>query len=240
MERVSFSDPDSGPDAPEENLEASEEAVQQQQEEPARPDWLADKFSSPEDMAKAYSALEKKFSSRQAEEKGLLTDGDFAQYNEEYAANGSLSDKSYDTLGAKGLSRDLVDNYIRGQSQLMDSETSELMDVAGGEENYKQMSDWMSENLDQEDIDSYNEAIEGSASLAKMAIKGMFAQWLQSGGTGEGGEPTLFQGGRTAQEGGYGSMYDMQQDMKNPLYKAGDMKFHAHVERRLAMSGDLT
>jgi hypothetical protein len=35
-------------------------------------------------------------------------------------------------------------------------------------------------------------------------------------------------------------MYDMQQDMKNPLYKAGDTKFHAHVERRLAMSGDLT
>ena len=238
MERVQFNDQDSGPDAPEETQEASQEAVQQEEE--ARPDWLADKFSSPEDMAKAYTSLEKKFSSRQAEEKGLLTDADFAEYNQEFAANGSLTDKSYDALGAKGLSRDLVDNYIKGQSQLMNAETSELMDVAGGEDNYQQMSTWMSETLDQEDIDSYNESLEGSAGMAKMAIKGMFAQWLQSGGTGEGGEPTLFQGGRTAQEGGYGSMFDMQQDMKNPLYKAGDTKFHAHVERRLAMSGDLT
>jgi hypothetical protein len=239
MERVQFNDQDSGPDAPEETQEASQEAVQQEEE--ARPDWLADKFSSPEDMAKAYTSLEKKFSSRQAEEKGLLTDADFAEYNQEFAANGSLTDKSYDALGAKGLSRELVDNYIKGQSQLQDAETDELMDVAGGAENYQQMSSWMSENLQQEEIDAFNESLGGSAGMAKMAIRGMFSQWMQEGG--EGGteaSPNLFQGGRTASEGGYGSMYDMQQDMKNPLYQAGDTKFHAHVERRLAMSGDLT
>jgi hypothetical protein len=244
MERVQFNDQESGPDAPEATLvEPSEEAVQQQEEtqpEPDRPDWLADKFSSPEDMAKAYANLEKKFSSRQAEEKGLLTDADFAQYNEEFAANGGLTDKSYDALGAKGLSRDLVDNYIRGQTQLQDTETNDLMSVAGGAENYQQMSAWMSENLPQEELDAFNESLEGSAGMAKMAIKGMFSQWNAAGGEGGEAEPNLFQGGRTASEGGYGSMYDMQQDMKNPLYKAGDTKFHAMVDRRLAISGDLS
>ena len=33
---------------------------QQQEQDDGRPEWLPEKFSSPEDMAKAYSELEKK------------------------------------------------------------------------------------------------------------------------------------------------------------------------------------
>ena len=118
MERVSLTDQPTGPDAPEQILdealqEASEETVQQetQQEEEAteRPSWLRDKFSSAEELAKAYDNLEKKMSSRQAEEKGLLTDSDFDQYTEEYNEKGGLSDKTYDELAKKGASLS-VDN----------------------------------------------------------------------------------------------------------------------------------
>ena len=234
-ESITLTEPESGPDAP---LEA-EETLQQEPSAPSeRPEWLPEKFGSPEDMAQAYQSLEKKLSSRQAEEKGLLTDADFQEYSQEYSENGSLSDKTYADLAKKGLSRELVDNYIEGQSQMQDAEVTDLMNLAGGEETYGAMTEWMSESLDQEDIDAFNEAVEGSNAVARMAIKGMYSQYLAAGGIG--GSPDLVQGTRAPKEGGYGSMYEMQKDMMNPLYKAGDSQFHAMVERRLAMSGDLT
>lgn len=238
MERVTITDQETGPDEPQANVEQPSEAqetVQQEQQEPAdRPEWLPEKFGSPEDLAKAYSSLEKKFSSRQAEEKGLVTDADFEQYANEYAEKGGLSDDTYKALSDKGLSREIVDNYIQGQQVLSDMESQELFGIAGGEEQYNQMAAWMSENLDQEDLDAYNEAMNGDKGLAKLAIKGMYAQFVAAGGASEGASPNLVQGGKPQNVGGYGSNYEMMQDMKDPRYKAGDKQFHAMVEKRLA------
>jgi hypothetical protein len=60
--------------------------------------------------------------------------------------------------------------------------------------------------------------------------------WKQAGGDADAGnQPKLLQGTtRPTAEGGYGSNFEMMQDMKDPRYKAGDKKFHAMVERRLA------
>ncbi len=238
MERVTITDQETGPDEPQANVEQPSEAqetVQQEQQEPSdRPEWLPEKFGSPEDLAKAYSSLEKKFSSRQAEEKGLITDADFEQYSNEYAEKGGLSDDTYKALSDKGLSREIVDNYIQGQQLLRSAEEQELYGIAGGEEQYKQMAAWMSENVDQSDIDAYNDAIGGDKGLAKLAIKGMYAQFVAAGGASEGASPNLVQGGKPQNVGGYGSNYEMMQDMKDPRYKAGDKQFHAMVEKRLA------
>tara|TARA_R100000152_G_C6781045_1_gene214785 strand:- start:1920 stop:2663 length:744 start_codon:yes stop_codon:yes gene_type:complete len=246
MERVSLTDQPTGPDAPEQILdealqEASEETVQQetQQEEEAteRPSWLRDKFSSAEELAKAYDNLEKKMSSRQAEEKGLLTEADFDEYTAEYNENGGLSDATYDALAKKGLSRDLVDNYIAGQTVRAEQEADELFNLAGGEESYKGMTEWMSENLSEDEVETFNDAIDASTDMAAMAIRGMYAQYTAAvGGT---AEPRLLQGGKAEAQGGYSSTYEMKQDMKDPRYKAGDPAFHNYVERRLAASGNL-
>jgi len=238
MERVTITDQETGPDPPETPVEAAPEEAQQQetesqQEQPERPDWLPDKFNSAEDLAKAYGSLEKKFSSREAEEKGLITDADFEQYSNEYNEKGGLSEETYKTLADKGLSRELVDNYIQGQQLVADKESQELFQIAGGEESYKQMAAWMSENVDQGDIDAYNEALNGDKSLAKLAIKGMYAQFVAAGGS-ESVQPDLLQGGKPQNIGGYGSNYEMMQDMKDPRYKNGDANFHAMVEKRLA------
>ena len=234
MDSVQFTDQETGPDAPEtttapeENQEQSQEAQQQEQPQEFQ---LPDKFKSVKDLLESYENLEKKFSSRQAEEKGLLTDSDFDQYTEEYNENGSLSDKTYDALAKKGLSRDVVDNYISGQQLKAEQSANKLFELAGGEESYGKMTEWMRETLDDEELKAFDEAIDGSDRLASLAIKGMYASYQKAGGGQS--EPNLLQGGKPVAEGGYTSTYDMQQDMKDPRYKSGDPAFHAYVEGRL-------
>jgi len=101
-----------------------------------RPDWLPEKFKSAEDMAKAYSALETKLGSKSEEtppadpqqppsadeaqamlsEKGL----DYSKFESEFVQNGELSDGSLKELADNGLSRELVDGFVKGQQALAD------------------------------------------------------------------------------------------------------------------------
>lgn len=238
MERVTFTDQEAPADDPQLENPAEEVNEQEEIQQTDRPEWLPDKFSDAEELAKAYSSLEKKFTSRQAEEKGLLTEDDFQNYANEYNENGGLTDETYDALAKKGLSKDLVDNYIRGVNQVNEAEVQDMYGIAGGEENYNAMTNWMAESLDQSELDAFNSAVEGDAGVARMAIKGMYAQFAAAGG--ESREPSLVQGGRPSSVGGYGSLYEMKEDMKDPRYQAGDRNFHAMVDKRLAMSGNLS
>lgn len=242
VERVEIGVTEAGPDAPEAVSEtvteetSTEETQQTEEETHERPDWLPNKFESPESMAKAYGELERKLSTRTAEEKGLLTADDLQQYSDEFDQNGSLSDKAYDTLTNKGFSRELVDQFIQGQQALQTNAVAEMYSLVGGEEAYNAMTSWASENFNQSDLDVFNEAVQGNAATAAMAIRGMFAQFKAANGN----TPTLVQGVKTQEAGGYGSVYEMQQDMKDPRYKAGDLNFHALVDRRLAATkGDV-
>ena len=234
---------ESGPDSPLEEQEVAVTNEEQPQEVDERPQWLPEKFDSAEDLARGYKQLERKFSSRQDSEQGLLTAKDFSQYQKEFDDNGELGDKAYATLAKKGLSKEIVDSYIQGQMHLQEQETKELYNIAGGVENYERMSSWAAENVDQDELDAFNEALaSGETATAKMAIRGMYAQYGASDSKGEPQEisPNLIHGEGSPTAVGYGSAFEMKQDMSNPLYKEGDKKFHAMVERRLmATSSDV-
>lgn len=219
---------ETGPDQDAPQLDV--QPVEEDQQPSDRPEWLPEKFESSEDLARAYSSLEKKMSSNKADEQGLLTAEQFQDYGDEYRENGGLSEDSYEALNKMGLSNDLVDQYIQGQEIMAVAEGHELMEAAGGEDGYNSMSEWAAENVPEDELEAYNQAVQGDVNLAKLAIRGMYAQYRNAGGQG----PNLIQGGKSAQAGGYGSTYEMQQDMKNPLYKNGDQQFHAMVDRRLA------
>jgi hypothetical protein len=210
------------------------EETTQEEETSDRPEWLHQKFESPEALAQAYDQLEKKMSSGRAEAEGLLTPDEFDQYNSEYNEQGGLQDATYEALEKKGISRDLVDNYIQGQNSLNEAHQSGLLSLVGGEANYDAMTEWASENVDESELGAYNDAITGEVSAASLAIKGLWSQFVAA--TGEASTPQLIQGGKAPSVGGYGSTYEMQEDMKDPRYKAGDLNWHAHVEKRLSMT----
>ena len=242
MERVEIGGEESPADDPQITETTAEETPQPEQQEESpqadRPGWLPEKFGSPEDLAKAYGNLEKKLSSQKNEEQGLLTQDDFEKYSEEYTEKGNLTDESYEALAKRGLSKELVDDYIRGRETVNKQQVDALYQVVGGEESYGFMIKWAEENLPQEDLDAFNDAVSSNnMGVAKLAIQGMASRWQQAGGDSEttSSEPSLLQGStKSPSVGGYGSNHEMMQDMKGPRYKNGDVNFHAHVEKRLA------
>ena len=238
MERVTIGEADTPPDDPQAEPQAevqAEEPQQEQQEASDRPDWLPNKFGHAEELAKAYGQLEKKLSSRQAEEQGLVTPTDLEKYEDEYLNNnGVIGDDSYKELAKKGISRELVDSFIEGREKVSQDQASALFDLAGGEETYARMIAWAGDSLGEQEMAAFNTAVSGrDIGMAKLAIQGLSSQFSK---VDAGAAPSLLQGGKAPAAVGYGSTYEMQEDMKNPLYKAGDKAFHAMVDKRLAVT----
>lgn len=237
-----------------EQLTLEEEAANLPAEEATgdRPEWLPEKFKSPEDLAQAYNNLESKLGSNtdtgEAEDLPPTEAPDESQGGQteaiqsasaEWAEKGELSDATYDSLAQAGLSRELVDSYIEGQSALKSSEEDALMEVAGGREAYAEMAEWASEELSETQLDAYNKALEsGSTEQAKLAI-----DWLKSKhGEANGLNPALIQG-RT--QGSSSKPFDSraqvlaamsERDASGKKKYETDPAFRQEVERRLAIS----
>lgn len=226
-----------------------------------RPEWLPEKFKSAEDLAKAYSELEKKLGSKtppQASEKAQ--DGKTAKESTEvedeqteaakeavenaglnfddlsakYWEQGTLEDSDYAALEKSGIPRALVDQFIAGQEAVLDATRQTVFNTVGGEDAYNDMVSWAADNLDRSEIIAYNKAVNSmDKAAAMMAVRGLKAQYDASVGV----EPSRQVRGETARAGSqsYRSIAEMEADMRNPKYKT-DPAFRKDVERKLANS----
>lgn len=218
-----------------ENAEAATEAVEE------RPDWLPEKFKSPEDMAKAYAEIEKKQSVSDedkvdAEENKSNTpdtNNVISKASEVFAEKGELGDKDYNALAKVGISRDMVDAYINGQQAMVSAQELEVQDVVGGGANYEAMSSWASEHLSQNEIEAFDEVVtDGTVDQAKMAVQGLYARFVSSGGK----PPNVNQGAVTGSSAKpFGSAAQITEAMADPRY-ANDPAYRQQVEQRLAVS----
>tara|TARA_B100001093_G_scaffold485125_1_gene519163 strand:+ start:296 stop:1021 length:726 start_codon:yes stop_codon:yes gene_type:complete len=215
-----------------------------------RPEWLPEKFKSPEDLAKGYSELEKQFTqsrqeasatkeetaeeetnsdARETVEKAGL---DFDSMQQEFAEKGNLSAETYSELESKGIPKEMVDAYVEGQQAKADAYTNELYEFAGGEEPYKEMSQWASENLTNSEIDAFNDSISsGNQSQARLAIDGIISRYRANGGA----EPTLVGGKASSSVDIYNSWAQVTKDMATPDYKK-DPAFRDAVQKKLSRS----
>jgi len=223
------------------------------QEQSDRPDWLPEKFKTPEDMSKAYSELEKKLGqapkedaqeAEQVEEKAedetvQSEEGvseayqAVAEASKEFFENdGQLSEETYNALEKAGLPRDLVDSYAAGQQALLSSEEGQIKAVAQG--NYDAMAEWANENLPQEEIDAFDEAVTGGTiSQAKLAVQGLYARYQNEVGA----KPNLTQGSvNGVSTMPFKSMQELARAQSDPRYKSGDKAYHEEIDRRLAVS----
>jgi len=207
-----------------------------------RPDWLPEKFSSPEEMAKSYASLEAKLSepneeAPEAEEAKEAVENaglDFDALSDEYYAQGSLSDEAYETLAKAGIPEDIVNQYISATEQAKDASRNEVMNSVGGEEEYNSMLDWASENLSDAEIDSFNNAVSSEDfDTINLAVKGLSAMRGNSTGM----EPKRNLSGSVGSDAGgvYNSVTEMMTDMNDPRY-AKDPAFRSKVENKLSRS----
>ena len=218
-----------------------------------RPEWLPEKFKTPEDMSKAYAELEKKMGAgakedtdeaEQVEEKAEdETEQSEEGVSEAYQAvaeaskeffenDGQLSEETYNALEKVGLPRDLVDSYAAGQQALLQSEEAQIQSVANGQ--YDAMAEWANENLPQEEIDAFDEAVTGgTVQQAKLAVQGLYARYQNATGS----TPKLTQGavsGTSTMP--FKSMQELARAQSDPRYRSGDKAYHEEIDRRLAVS----
>jgi len=208
-----------------------------------RPDWLPEKFSSPEEMAKSYASLEAKMSEPQTEDvpeteeviEAVENAGlDFDALSDEYYAEGELSDEAYETLAKAGIPEDIVNQYIAATEQAQDASRKEVMSSVGGEEEYNDMLSWASDNLSDAEIDSFNNAVSSQDfDTINLAVKGLSA--MRSASTGM--EPKRNLSGSVGSDAGgtYNSVAEMMTDMNDPRY-AKDPAFRSKVENKLSRS----
>ena len=238
---------------PEEKQQTDEvvETTEEQAPTEERPEWLPEKFNSPEEMAKSYSELEKKMGQgtdkneeeeqpQQTEENNEDNTQENSNYNEavveasqEFFANdGKLSEETYQKLEGIGLPRDLVDSYAAGQQALLQSEESEIKGVAGGQ--YDQMAEWANEHLPQEEVDAFDEAVTGgTVQQAKLAVQGLYARYQNATGA----QPKLTQGSVTGTSTmPFKSMQELARAQADPRYRSGDKAYHEEIDRRLSVS----
>ena len=229
-------DPKEGKETIEEQLKVDEEPAEEE-----RPEWLDEKFESPEEMAKAYKALQQKMSKPKAEKKASeepaapeATTGAIDAARNEFAEAGELSDKTFDALEAAGLPREFVEQYIAGQQAMSVQQAATIQESIGGAGNYEAMSEWAGENLADGDLDAFNDIVEGgSVEQARVAVKGLYAQFLAAGGKG----PSLVQGSTSGDAGvkPFGSTAQVTEAMRDPRY-ASDPAYRENVEKRMAVS----
>jgi len=212
--------------------------------ESERPEWLPEKFESPEDMAKAYAEAERKLSepkdtkeTKEAKPKETSEPSDtvISSATEEFTNNGELSDKTYDSLEKAGIPKEMVDAYIAGQQSLSDAQTNTIHETVGGVSEYNAMAAWAGENLSDEELEGFNTIVEsGTVSQATVAVKGLYAQYKALGG----GEPSLEKGGTSAADAGakpFGSAAEVTRAMRDARY-AEDPGYRQMVEKRLAVT----
>ena len=224
----------------------SEEQTQETQED--RPEWLPEKFKSPEDMATAYSELEKKMGSKEQEqEEGEQSDEQqedtdtedtntntvIAEASKEFFENdGVISEETYKNLAEVGLPKELVDSYAAGQQALQQSEEGSIKAVTEG--NWDQMAEWAANNLSPEEVNTFDDIVQnGSVEQAKLATKGLYAQFKAENGV----SPKLVQGAVSGSSTmPFKSNQELARAMSDPRYKSGDKSYHEEIDRRIAAS----
>lgn len=219
-----------------------------------RPSWLPEKFTSAEQMAQAYSELEKKQSQGQQEDQEAeqteteQADGEEVQevglekFYTEFDEKGELSDNSYTELEDMGLPRDLVNSYIDGQKAMADQHINSVHQTVGGKDNYEALIGWASENLSPEEKEAFNHTVDyGSVQQLNMALQGLMSRANVSPlSPQQPQQQELFEGQPTnyGADAPYQSIAEMTTDMNNPKYQ-NDTAFRDMVERRLSKSNIL-
>ena len=249
VDRVSIVTGETGPmSGNEPELKAEQESLQQAQPEPQaeepqaedRPQWLPEKFKSPEDMAKAYSELEKKLGGKQEGEQETTAPkvhpDAIKSYSEEYLRDGKLSDKSYAELAELGVDRSLVDAYVAGQQALVERQAESIYSTVGGKEAYSRMVGWASENLSKDEIAAFNEVVQsGDLRKINLAVSGIHSRMKAATN-----EPSLVMGksANKAPSGAFRSTAEIVAAMSDPRYKT-DPAYRADIENRLSISNIL-
>ena len=241
---------DTGTDEDGNRAVVSEPNIDAQTIENQRPDWLPQKFKSAEELSKAYSELEKQFSNNKSKAEpvkeevkkdGLeipknspVTGFDMTKFADEYTDKGELSENSYTELAKQGLDKSLVNEYIRGQKAIAETQTSKVYETVGGQQKYSELIDWASKNLNEGEQTAFNDlTASGSIDQVKLAVQGLMTR---AGMSKQEQQQEMIQGevDNTSVE-SFGSVKQVTDAMNDPRYEK-DPAYRNEVDKKLGNS----
>ena len=203
---------------------------------------LAGKYESAEELEEAYLNLQKKLGSQDEDdevEDTTLDDDEYpedvadgvnliTQASEEYFENdGAISEETMERF-TEMSSSELVEAYmaIKGRNpdldsggyseDLTDAEMSQVYNSAGGEAEYKNLTSWAAQNLDEAKMDAFNDIIDkGNATSIQIAVAGLRAEYENQ----EGYEGRMLTGKAAKSSGDiFRSQAEVVQAMSDPKY----------------------
>jgi len=216
-----------------------------------RPAWLDEKFKTPEELAAAYKELQSKLGSKPSEKKTETPTGtpaeialkaglDLQALNNEYAANGALSDATMAKLAEKGITPGMVDGYIEGMKAQVAQDRNELLTVLGGhEEDLETLYKWAETNLSKDEIKGYNALVTGpnrNIPAAKIFLDAMVGRFNAALGK----DPTTIVSGAAVQSVAagvqpFGDRSEIVAAMSDPRYEKS-RAYREQVEARIAVT----
>lgn len=149
---------------------------------------------------------------------------------DEWLADGKLSDESMAELAKAGFGKGEVDTYMAG----LEVQLNKTFAKAGGKESYFQMIDWAGKNLPDSEIDAFNATMQThSLDSITLAVEGLHAKYVAANGKDparriEGGDntPTAL---------GFNSKAEMVEAMKDPRY-GKDRAYTQRIEQQVFQS----
>lgn len=230
-------------------------------------DLILGKFKSQEDLAKAYKELEQKLGgsggqqqqqedsegssdTKQTSQDSGPTDltmqkpedssGDDAPKAEQMIAEALRDQKDipYEDLKGLGISQSQADLMARGIQAEADAFRASIFEVAGGQEEYQKLTKWAVENVDADELEAYNTAVnEGNTGTAKALLRGLRASYKAAQ---DDGEPLRIKGtgSGTGRLQPFETQADLTDAISDPRYDT-DRKYRREVEQRVAISKNI-
>jgi|DEB0MinimDraft_6_1074348.scaffolds.fasta_scaffold00079_10 hypothetical protein len=219
--------------------------AQAQDDTPERPDWLPQKFKTPEDMARSYAELEKKLGSNKqqqeeaveqaTQESATNMDGLISSAETEFLENGGeLSDSTYEQFEKMGVPRAVVDQVRDMRVAQAEQTRQQIINEFGGQESVDAMSTFAARNYD----DGMIERLNGMLASNDLATVRMAMNQIRSDFQAQAPaqDPTRRVSGRSlpAIE-GFRSQAEIIEAINDPRYR-NDNAYREDVERRIGMS----
>lgn len=204
--------------------------------DPKEPEGSTGEDKKQEETPKAeQSTLEDDMNNQKKAEEELKVDlkdkgVDFDALADEYSNNGSLSEKSMESLKKAGYPESVVNAYLNGLQALSDRFTNTVKGYAGGEEGYGKLVEFL-KTQPKEVVDAYNKTIQtGDIGQIRLTIDGLTSKMTKAYGT---SNPTVMGNGSAhANAEGYTSTEQLTKDMADPRYQV-DPKFTREVYQKI-------
>jgi len=151
------------------------------------------------------------------------------RFNQEVFDNGTLSDESFTELENLGITREMVNAMVSGMTHQRD----QLMQVAGGKEQFEAMTEWGEDNLSDAEIDGFNTAL-ASGDMEQMTAQIEYLKFKYGQQNSMPPQNKITPKAKsTPKPKGYADKAAMQRDISDPRYKS-DPGFRKTVMENIA------